>query len=249
MASISLRASIANVVFMPIRAMLCDNEVIAKQPCDNDGHVDGGVHADHEVPGQWQPASGPCSQPGRSGADRRVSSFGRCAGDDRAARARLVSGVRPAAAQSFLQPDGDVRRQLRLSLGPEPVDGPAPRGQGAPAPVAGHARARRCRAGHRLERRDASQGVSGRRCRARRHRSDGVEICAVLHIGHPARAGLLQPGEFRTRIVEEGAHRHLDRDVLRPRGSGRASPARSRRFWPSTASGTSSRATCRRCCG
>ncbi len=165
------------------------------------------------------------------------------------AGAGVVRRLRAAPAQALVRPGRDVRGQLRLSLGPEQLDGRATsRRRLAPSSAWSVSSRATWSSTSAATTRPCSRLIPDD---TRRIGIDptGVEVRRVLRRARADPRLLLR--RCRRRDVGRGqtAPDHLDRHVLRPRVAHRLRDRTSRESWPTTASGTSSRATCRRCFG
>ncbi len=160
-----------------------------------------------------------------------------------------MPGLRPGAAHAHLRRRRDVRRELRLPLRPERLDGQAPPPQGTASGGARRARRRRHRARHREPTtRTLLQGYRTPGLHRVGYGPDHRQVAAVLPGRHHRHRGLLQRGLLRCPRRSSRQGRHVDRHVLRPGRPGRVRPAGRSRAWPPTACGTSSSPTCPPCC-
>ena len=186
------------------------------------------LHDDSELSSQPQLQFGFGPESRSAGAHGGVSS--QCGRGDhrRAAGARLVPGQRPAAAEAFVSTARDVRRQLRLPLGPEPVDGGASDAEGAAprAAGAGSTRATSCSTSAATTRRSL-KAYSDDGPAARRHRSDRPRsFASTTRTTSSSCPTSSRRAGIRARLSSNaGEDRHVDRDVLRPGATGRVRAA------------------------
>ena len=88
--------------------------------------------------------------------------------------------LRVGATTAVGRSDVDVRQQLRLSAGAEPVDGAALERSCDVSPVSGQARTREADPRYRQQRRNDSAGLSCRPIPIGRHGPDRQKICPLL---------------------------------------------------------------------